>query len=184
MEEKLTSINLPHLRQRQPDLIPIQHLVLPLQRRPLKVHRHKLLLILQLPLHLDETRELGVARPQLLELGQGPQAFEVLDGVGGDVDDAEVDVGFEAEQRGYGVVADVEFFEGGEGFEAREGGQAVGLDGEDFEVGQGGEVFEFGDFVLAKPEFLEGGQGVEVFDFLDLGETLLVGFFWGGEERV
>lgn len=82
-----TSINLHHLRQRQPHLIPIQRRLRPLQRVSLKVHSLELLLICQLALHLAEISEFTVTRPELGEVGESLEPAQVLDGVGADVDD-------------------------------------------------------------------------------------------------
>lgn len=135
-----TSINLPNLRQRQTDLIPIHDGILRLQRIALEIHRVQLLLVGQLPLHLLERLELVVGGPQFLELAEVLQVGEVRDLVVGDVEDAQVAVVLEAGDGGQGVVRDVEFFEVGEGVEAGDGGEPVGLDGEDFEVREGGDV--------------------------------------------
>ena len=139
-EEKPTSINLPNLRQRQADLIPINDLIPRLQRIALEIHRVQLLLIGQLPLHLLERLQLVVGRPDFLEVAEMLQVGQVRDLIVGDVEDAQVAVLFEAGDGGQCVVRDVEFFEVSEGVEAGDGGEAVRLDGEDFEVRQGRDV--------------------------------------------
>jgi len=68
--EKHTGINLPNLRQRQADFVPVHDCVLRLQRIALEIHRVQLLLVGQLPLHLLKRLQLVAGRPQFLEMAQ------------------------------------------------------------------------------------------------------------------
>ena len=194
---KLTRINLPHLRQGQPDLIPVQRRRAQLQRVALKVDRSQVLLVAQLALHLGKVRDQVVASPEFLELRQRGEPGEGGDLVVGHLEDAQARVLGEAREGLQRIVRDVELLELGHLGERGEVADAVGLDGQEAEVGEAREASQGGDFVLGDPELLEGGEGVEVLqladavgaelEVADLGEareTLDLGDLVGNEVEV
>ena len=77
------------------------------------------------------------------------QAFQMLDRIAANVDDAKLGVGFESGEVCQGVVRYVQLLEIGEVREAGYGSQSVRLDREDLEIGQGVETLDLGDLVLA-----------------------------------
>ena len=115
---QLTSINLRHLRQRQPQLVPVQHRLALLHRVALEVDFLQTLLVAQRALDLAEIGHLAVAGPDVLELGEVLQAFQRADGVGLEVEDLELRVLREGCEGRDFVVGDVEFCELREGFDA------------------------------------------------------------------
>jgi hypothetical protein len=91
-------------RQRQPDFPAIIDGIPRLQRITLKIDRLETFLVCQFLLHFLERRQLVVAGPELLELGEGAEVAEVLELVVGYVEDGQVGVGFQARERCQGVV--------------------------------------------------------------------------------
>lgn len=106
---KLTSIDLPHLRQRQPQLVPIQHRLALLHGVALEIHLLELLLVAQRALDLAEILHLAVARPDVLELRERLEPFERPDRVGLEVEDLELRVLREGREGRDLIVGDVEF---------------------------------------------------------------------------
>ena len=164
---ELTSIDLDDLGQGEANFIPVHRGLVSLQGIALKVHRLELFLVGEFALNFLETGQFAVACPELGQVGKAREAGQVVDGVGADVDDAQVGVVLQAGKVGEEVVRDVEFFEVGEGGEAGDAAEAVGLDAEDLEIGEVVQASYFCDLVLAEPEFLEVGEGVQAADFAD-----------------
>lgn len=133
----LTCVNLLHVRQRQPDLVPIHDRVVCLQRIALEVDSVQVLLIRQLPLDFLERRQLIRRCPHLFQEPEGLEIRQVGDLIVGDVEHAEIGGLVETGDGGQCVVRDVKFFEVGEVFQALDLGEAVGLNGENLEIGEG-----------------------------------------------
>lgn len=115
---ELTSINLRHLRQRQPQLVPIQHRLALLHRVTFKVDFLQLLLVAQRTLDFAEICDLAIAGPDVLESFELFNTLERADGVGLEVEDLEFCVLRERREGGNFVVGDVEFCELGQGFDS------------------------------------------------------------------
>lgn len=105
----LTGVNLADLRQRQPQLVPIQHRLALLHGVALKVNFFQLLLVTQCALNLAEIGDLAIAGPDVLERFQVLQALERADGVGLEVEDFQLGVLRQGREGGDFVVRDVEF---------------------------------------------------------------------------
>lgn len=103
-ETELTRINLHDLRQCQPHLVSIHRRPLGLQWVPFKIHRLQLLFIPQLALHLLETRQFVVGCPQLFQVLQMGDVFQLRNFIVGEIQDAQRGIGLESTEVGDGVM--------------------------------------------------------------------------------
>lgn len=104
-------IDLLDLRQRQPDLIPVQCRASQLQRVAFEIHSLKFLLVLEFLLNLFEGGQSIAGCPELLQMCEMGQIGEMVDLIVRNVEDTELGVGVEARYRGQGVVGNIELLE-------------------------------------------------------------------------
>lgn len=128
------------MRYRQPHLIPIQCWRSRLQRVALKVHRLEIFLVPEFAFHFIEARQLVVGRPQLLQILQMRQMFQLGHLVVGKVEHAQRSILLETAEVGDRIMRHVEFLQVLQIREPTDIRETVRLDGENAQVGEAIEI--------------------------------------------